>query len=178
MACDIDDREGESPSPLEPRLGGCSAARRPVAAVDVFSRRRSVFVNRITLADLAIPAGDVCVEFPSVLALVAARRGAAIIPQLGTGTGPRDRLCPAASRRTAYRRLVSRPARTGHRHRPRHPRPGRPGTTASTLTTQGIPRLRSAKSRLAFPASDLAVPSAVTPAPAGSSRPPINDRAG
>ena len=33
-------------------------------------------------ADIAIPAGDVCVEFPSVLALVAAGRGAAIIPQL------------------------------------------------------------------------------------------------
>jgi DNA-binding transcriptional LysR family regulator len=53
--------------------------------VDVFSRRRSVFVNRITLADLAIPAGDVCVEFPSVLALVAAGRGAAILPQLALG---------------------------------------------------------------------------------------------
>ena len=33
-------------------------------------------------AGIAIPAGDVCVEFPSVLALVAAGRGAAIIPQL------------------------------------------------------------------------------------------------
>ena len=33
-------------------------------------------------ADIAIPAGDVCIEFPSVLALVAAGRGAAIIPQL------------------------------------------------------------------------------------------------
>jgi DNA-binding transcriptional LysR family regulator len=32
-------------------------------------------------AAIAIPAGDVCVEFPSVLALVAAGRGAAIIPQ-------------------------------------------------------------------------------------------------
>jgi DNA-binding transcriptional LysR family regulator len=36
-------------------------------------------------ADIAIPAGDVCVEFPSVLALVAAGRGAAIIPQLALG---------------------------------------------------------------------------------------------
>ena len=36
-------------------------------------------------ADIAIPAGDVCVEFPSVLALVAAGRGAAIIPQLAHG---------------------------------------------------------------------------------------------
>lgn len=33
-------------------------------------------------AGIAIPAGDVCVEFPSVLALVAAGRGAAIIPHL------------------------------------------------------------------------------------------------
>jgi hypothetical protein len=33
-------------------------------------------------AGIAIPAGDVCVEFPSVLALVTAGRGAAIIPQL------------------------------------------------------------------------------------------------
>jgi hypothetical protein len=36
-------------------------------------------------AATAIPAGDVCVEFPSVLALVAAGRGAAIIPQLALG---------------------------------------------------------------------------------------------
>jgi DNA-binding transcriptional LysR family regulator len=33
-------------------------------------------------AGIAVPAGDVCVEFPSVLALVAAGRGAAIIPRL------------------------------------------------------------------------------------------------
>jgi DNA-binding transcriptional LysR family regulator len=33
-------------------------------------------------AGIAIPAGDVCVEFPSVLALVAAGRGAGIIPRL------------------------------------------------------------------------------------------------
>ena len=33
MACDIYDREGESPSPMEPGRGGCSTARRPVAAV-------------------------------------------------------------------------------------------------------------------------------------------------
>ena len=36
-------------------------------------------------AAIAIPAGDVCVEFPSVLALVAAGRGAAIIPQMTLG---------------------------------------------------------------------------------------------
>jgi DNA-binding transcriptional LysR family regulator len=37
---------------------------------------------------IAIPAGDVCVEFPSVLALVAAGRGAAIVPQLALGLAP------------------------------------------------------------------------------------------
>ncbi|HSZ41337.1 MAG TPA: LysR substrate-binding domain-containing protein [Trebonia sp.] len=36
-------------------------------------------------AGLTIPAGDVCVEFPSVLALVAAGRGAAIIPRMALG---------------------------------------------------------------------------------------------
>jgi DNA-binding transcriptional LysR family regulator len=39
-------------------------------------------------AHIAIPAGDVCVEFPSVLALVAAGRGAAIVPQLALGLAP------------------------------------------------------------------------------------------
>jgi len=37
---------------------------------------------------IAIPAADVCVEFPSVLALVAAGRGAAIVPQLALGQAP------------------------------------------------------------------------------------------
>jgi DNA-binding transcriptional LysR family regulator len=36
-------------------------------------------------AAIAIPAGDVCVEFPSVLALVEAGRGAAVIPQMALG---------------------------------------------------------------------------------------------
>jgi DNA-binding transcriptional LysR family regulator len=39
-------------------------------------------------AAIVIPAGDVCVEFPSVLALVAAGRGAAIVPQLAVGQTP------------------------------------------------------------------------------------------
>ncbi len=39
-------------------------------------------------AGIAIPARDVCVEFPSVLALVAAGRGAAIIPRLALGQAP------------------------------------------------------------------------------------------
>jgi DNA-binding transcriptional LysR family regulator len=44
-------------------------------------------------ADIAVPAGDVCVEFPSVLALVAAGRGAAIIPRLALGQAPVT-ICP------------------------------------------------------------------------------------
>jgi DNA-binding transcriptional LysR family regulator len=36
-------------------------------------------------AGITIAAGDVCVEFPSVLALVAAGRGAAIVPRLALG---------------------------------------------------------------------------------------------
>jgi hypothetical protein len=48
MACDVDDREGESPSPMEPRLGGCSTARRPVAAVNKLFLRHLVFVKRLT----------------------------------------------------------------------------------------------------------------------------------
>jgi len=39
-------------------------------------------------AAITIPAGDVCVEFPSVLALVAAGRGAAIIPAMALGHAP------------------------------------------------------------------------------------------
>jgi DNA-binding transcriptional LysR family regulator len=39
-------------------------------------------------AGIAIAAGDVCVEFPAVLALVAAGRGAAIIPRLAPGQAP------------------------------------------------------------------------------------------
>lgn len=39
-------------------------------------------------AAIAICADDVCVEFPSVLALVAAGRGAAIIPQMTLGQAP------------------------------------------------------------------------------------------
>ena len=39
-------------------------------------------------AGVAIPARDVCVEFSSVLALVAAGRGAAIVPRLALGQAP------------------------------------------------------------------------------------------
>jgi DNA-binding transcriptional LysR family regulator len=39
-------------------------------------------------AGITIPEGDVCVEFPSILALVAVGRGAAIIPRLALGHAP------------------------------------------------------------------------------------------
>lgn len=39
-------------------------------------------------AAIAITAADVCVEFPSVLALVAAGRGAAVIPRMALGKAP------------------------------------------------------------------------------------------
>jgi hypothetical protein len=39
-------------------------------------------------AGIAIPDGDVCVEFPSVLALVAVGRGAAIIPRMALTEAP------------------------------------------------------------------------------------------
>jgi DNA-binding transcriptional LysR family regulator len=39
-------------------------------------------------AAIVIPDGDVCVEFPSVLALVAAGRGAAVIPHMAIGQAP------------------------------------------------------------------------------------------
>ncbi len=39
-------------------------------------------------AAIVIPDGDVCVEFPSVLALVAAGRGAGVIPQMAIGQAP------------------------------------------------------------------------------------------
>jgi DNA-binding transcriptional LysR family regulator len=46
-------------------------------------------LQRLTAqAGITVPAGDVCVEFPSVLALVSAGRGAAIIPQLALGQAP------------------------------------------------------------------------------------------
>ena len=48
MACDIDDREGKSPSPMEPGWGGCSIARRPVAAMNKLFPRHSAFVKRLT----------------------------------------------------------------------------------------------------------------------------------
>ena len=48
MACDMDNREGESPSPMELDWGGCSKARRPVAAVNKLFPRRPVFVKRFT----------------------------------------------------------------------------------------------------------------------------------
>jgi DNA-binding transcriptional LysR family regulator len=46
-------------------------------------------LRRLTCAaGIAVPDGDVCVEFPSVLALVAAGRGAAIVPRLAFDRSP------------------------------------------------------------------------------------------
>ena len=64
-------------------LAGCPwVAGPPGTACDHALRRLAAE------AAIAIPTGDVCVEFPSVLALVAAGRGAAIIPQMALGQAP------------------------------------------------------------------------------------------
>jgi DNA-binding transcriptional LysR family regulator len=47
-------------------------------------------------AGITIPGGDVCVEFPSVLALVAAGRGAAVIPHMALGQSTVT-VCPLPS---------------------------------------------------------------------------------
>jgi DNA-binding transcriptional LysR family regulator len=47
-------------------------------------------------AGIVIPSGDVCVEFPSVLALVAAGRGAAVIPHMALGQSTVT-VCPLPS---------------------------------------------------------------------------------
>jgi hypothetical protein len=51
MACDLDDREGESPSPVELDWGGCSTARQPVVATIKLFLRRSAFVKRNSRQD-------------------------------------------------------------------------------------------------------------------------------
>jgi len=48
MACDIDDREGESPSPLEPRLGRMLHSSATGRRHEQLFLRRSVFVKRFT----------------------------------------------------------------------------------------------------------------------------------
>ena len=53
---------------------------------DTVPRRQ--FLLGAGLAGTAIAASDVCVEFPSVIALVAAGRGAAIIPRLTLADAP------------------------------------------------------------------------------------------
>ena len=67
------------PSSLRDLAGQPWVAGPPGTACDHALRRLAA------QAGIAIPAGDVCVEFPSVLALVAAGRGAAIIPRLALG---------------------------------------------------------------------------------------------
>jgi hypothetical protein len=46
MACDIDDREGESPSPMEPRLGRMFHSSATGRRLEQLFLRRSVFVKR------------------------------------------------------------------------------------------------------------------------------------
>ena len=48
MACDIDDREGESPSPVEPRLGRMSHSSATGRRRDKLFLTRSAFVKRFT----------------------------------------------------------------------------------------------------------------------------------
>jgi DNA-binding transcriptional LysR family regulator len=70
------------PSSLRDLAGRPWVAGPPGTACDHALRRLAAE------AGIAIAAGDVCVEFPSVLALVAAGRGAAIIPRLALGQAP------------------------------------------------------------------------------------------
>jgi DNA-binding transcriptional LysR family regulator len=71
-----------APGGLRDLAGRPWVAGPPGTACDQALRRLA------TEAGIAIPAGDVCVEFPSVLALVAAGRGAAIIPRLALTQAP------------------------------------------------------------------------------------------
>ena len=70
------------PSSLRDLAGRPWVAGPPGTACDHALRRLAAE------AGIGIPVGDVCVEFPSVLALVAAGRGAAIIPRLALGQAP------------------------------------------------------------------------------------------
>src|SRR5580704_17991570 len=79
MACDIDDREGESPSPMEPGWGGCSTARRPVAAVNKLFLRRSVFVKRFIREIRVLDHQDWMVPF-NTSPLAALKRASAELP--------------------------------------------------------------------------------------------------
>src|ERR1700735_1737811 len=89
MARDIDDREGESPSPTEPRLGGCSTARRPAAAVKQTLPEPPVFVKRFTRETTAAAgAGRGCTTGQRVtLPGRAAKESAADLAQDKAGRG-------------------------------------------------------------------------------------------
>src|ERR1700729_158609 len=88
MARDIDDREGESPSPTEPRLGGCSTARRPAAAVKQTLPEATVFVKHFTRETTAAGAGCGCTAGQGVtLPGRAAKESAADLAQDKAGRG-------------------------------------------------------------------------------------------
>ena len=103
--------DAASPAPREPGLGLCQLAFDPYLLVippewQVTVRSLSDLAGRPWVAGppgtacdhalrrlaaetgIVVPAGDVCVEFPSVLALVAAGRGAAIIPRMALAQAP------------------------------------------------------------------------------------------
>jgi len=103
--------DAASPAPEEPGLGLCQLAFDPYLLVippdwQVTVRSVSDLAGRPWVAGppgtacdhalrrlaaengIVVPAGDVCVEFPSVLALVAAGRGAAIIPRMALAQAP------------------------------------------------------------------------------------------
>jgi DNA-binding transcriptional LysR family regulator len=65
------------------RLAAFQSVMRPPGTACDHARQRLAAQTGITVA-----ADDVCVEFPSVIALVAAGRGAAIVPQLSLAAAP------------------------------------------------------------------------------------------
>jgi hypothetical protein len=89
MACDIDDREGESPSPMEPRLGRTFRSSATGRRREQLFLRRSVFVKRFT-REMTLP------DMP------AARRGR---PGAMRSTEPRSRA--QAGRATRIRELTA-----------------------------------------------------------------------
>jgi len=91
MACDVDDREGESPSPMEPDWGGCSTARRPVAAVNKLFTRRPGFVKHFT-------------HKMTLREVSAVRCTSAVAPELKAAGGPARGASSRAPRTTPWSR--------------------------------------------------------------------------
>jgi DNA-binding transcriptional LysR family regulator len=83
-------------------------------------------------AAIVIPDGDVCVEFPSVLALVAAGRGAAVIPQMAIGQAPVT-VC-------ALPPLGGRHIAAWHQAGPAQPTPATASVLDALVRTAHVPR--------------------------------------